>query len=68
MASRTAFAMSVLRSIKDLLSIALTFTVICGEYAACCGAAAGVAAGTVVAVPCWLPRRTASIPTDGGGV
>jgi hypothetical protein len=30
MAARTALAMSSLRSMKDWLSIALTFTVICG--------------------------------------
>ena len=52
MASRTALAISPLLSMKDWLSIALTFTVTCG------------AAFDALAVPGMLPELLAALPAD----
>jgi len=49
MASRTALAISALRSMNDWLSIALTFTVTCGAGAVCEDPLDGLLAGVVLA-------------------
>jgi hypothetical protein len=71
-ASRTAFAMSALRPINDWLSIALTFTVICGAgaawppplFVACPVVADALGACAELGAAC----RTPLMATGGGGV